>query len=244
MTKLNWKYAMYRMIWSTLDVVFPPVCGGCGQQATPWCKECAEKVNVLSGSLCDVCGLPQEVAGICASCQVDRPHFHALRAWAVFEDPVRNALHRLKYRRDISIGNTLASQMLPFVSRLSWPIDMIVPVPLGKQRLRERGYNQVGMIARPLAMALNVQYAANGLMRRKETRSQVGLSRGERRENVQDAFTAWAGVRGKNVVIMDDVATTGSTLSSGADALCKAGAKDVYALTVARALPHHGLHHA
>jgi len=142
------------------------------------------------------------------------------------------------------MGDALAAQMVPFVKGLNWPIDVIVPIPLGKQRLKERGYNQVGMIARPLALALNVHYAPQGLMRNKETRSQVGLTKSERKENVHEAFIASLGVRDKNVLVMDDVSTTGSTLSSGAEALLSSGAKSVYAFTVARALPHHGLKHA
>ncbi|WKZ37950.1 MAG: ComF family protein [Anaerolineales bacterium] len=152
-------------------------------------------------------------------------------------------MHKLKYRRDVSMGDSLASQMVPFVKDLKWQIDLLVPIPLGKQRFKERGYNQVGMIAKPLALALSIRYAPNELMRRKETRSQVGLSRVERRENLRNAFQAGMGVSGKTVLVMDDVSTTGSTLSSGAEALYSCGANDVYALTVARALPRHGLRH-
>jgi len=240
----NWSYTLYRSLWTALDLFFPPACGGCGKVGSRWCADCQQRVKILSGTLCKICGLPLAKAGICDTCHADRPHFLALRAWAVFENPVQTALHKLKYRRDISMGDSLASQMLPFVQGLSWPIDMIIPIPLGKQRRRERGYNQVGMIAKPLAMALNVKYAPNELMRRRETRSQVGLTKAERRENVHDAFQAGAGVNGKTVLVMDDVSTTGSTLSSSAEVLYSSGAKDVYALTVARALPHHGLKHA
>ncbi len=236
-------YAFYRAVWVGLDIIFPPVCGGCGKVGSRWCVDCQQRVKILSGTLCEICGLPLVSAGICDACRADRPHFRSLRAWAVFEDPVRNALHKLKYRRDISMGDSLASQMLPFVRELNWQIDMIVPIPLGKQRRRERGYNQVGMIAKPLAMALNVEYAPNELMRRKETRTQVGLTRQERRDNVREAFQAGTGVVGKTVLVLDDVSTTGSTLSSSAETLFSSGAKDVYALTVARALPHHGLGH-
>lgn len=162
----------------------------------------------------------------------------------MFDDPLRKALHKLKYRRDISLGDALTIQMLPFVAGLNWPVDMVVPIPLGRQRYKERGYNQVGMIARPLALALGLRYFPQGLHRQKETRSQVGLTKSERKENVYDAFSTDHGVAGKTVLVMDDVSTTGSTLSSAADALLSSGAKDVYALTVARALPHHGLKHA
>jgi competence protein ComFC len=236
-------YAFYRSIWIGLDIVFPPVCGGCEKIGSRWCLECQQRVQILKGTLCQVCGLPQENADICNTCRADRPHFHALRAWAVYEDPVKKALHKLKYRRDIALGDVLAAHMARFVRELNWPIDAIVPVPLGRQRLRERGYNQVGMIAKPLALALNIEFVPKVLMRRKETRSQVGLTRQERRENVHEAFEAGTGVIGKTILVLDDVSTTGSTLSSSAEALLLSGAKDVFALTVARALPHHGLRH-
>ncbi len=190
-----------------------------------------------------MCGLPQDTEGVCGTCRADKPRFHALRAWAVFEDPVRKALHKLKYRRDVALGDALAAHMVPYVRQLNWDINMIVPIPLGRKRYRERGYNQVGMIAKPLALALGVEFAPKALARLKETRSQVGLSKQERRENVDGAFQAGAGVNGKTILVLDDVATTGSTLSSSAQALLASGAKDVYALTVARALPHHGLKH-
>jgi predicted amidophosphoribosyltransferase len=99
------------------------------------------------------------------------------------------------------------------------------------------------MIAKPLALILDMRYAPKGLMRRKETRSQVGLTKVERKANMQNAFQAGKGINGKSVLIMDDVSTTGSTLSAGAEVLYSAGARDVYALTVARALPQHGLKH-
>ncbi len=224
-------------------MLFPPTCGGCGKSGSRWCAECQKRVQVLSGTMCDICGLPRETNGVCDSCRVERPHFHALRAWAVFEDPVRKALHKLKYRRDVALGDALAAQMARHVRELNWGIDMVVPIPLGRQRHKERGYNQVAMIAKPLALALDVEFAPKVLARCKETRSQVGLSKQERRENVDGAFQSGAGVSGRTILIMDDVATTGSTLSSSAEALFAAGAKDVYAFTVARALPLHGLKH-
>ena len=239
----NWKYKAYRSIWSGLDLLFPPKCGGCDRPGTRWCEVCQNSVRVLNGVVCDVCGLPQDKPGSCSACLAGRPRFRSLRAWVIFEEPIQSAVHKLKYRRDLSIGDAIAAAMLPFVNELGWAIDLVVPVPLGKQRLRERGYNQVAMIAKPLAMGLGLQYSAHTLVRRKETRSQVGLSREERHKNVHEAFQANSGVTGKIVLIMDDVSTTGSTLSSGAEALLTAGAKDVYALTVARALSHHDLRH-
>jgi ComF family protein len=143
----------------------------------------------------------------------------------------------------MGLGDALAVPIARFAESLSWPLDVILPVPLGRKRMQERGYNQVDLIARPLSLALGLDYRPAALKRKRETVSQVGLSAVERRDNMQKAFVADAlVVRGKNVLVMDDVSTTGSTLSSSAEALLQAGAKDVFALTVARALPHHGLH--
>jgi ComF family protein len=170
------------------------------------------------------------------------PPFSALRSWAVFEGPVRAAVHQLKYRRNVALGDALARPMADFCRRLDWPVEIVVPVPLGKRRLQERGYNQVGLIAMPLAALNRWRYAPRALSRLRETKSQVGLSAVERRENVQGAFRADPRpVSGRTILLMDDVATTGATISACAEALLSAGAKAVFALTLARALPHHGL---
>ncbi len=179
---------------------------------------------------------------ICSDCGAARPRFRVLRSWSVFEGPVRSVLHRLKYRRDIGLAEALTPQLAEFLETLHWPVEVVVPVPLGRQRLAERGYNQAGLIARPLAMAMRIDYSADVLVRSRETPSQVGLTRVQRQQNVLDAFRAASRrVRDRSVLLMDDVATTGSTLSSCAEALYTAGARDVFAFTVSRALPRHGL---
>ncbi|MCZ2126434.1 MAG: ComF family protein [Anaerolineales bacterium] len=240
----NWKYKTYRLMWLSLDLLFPPQCGGCGRTGSRWCEGCQNNVKILNGTICEICGLPQEAPGICGACLVERPHFRSLRAWAIFENPIQKALHQLKYRRGMALGDALAAAMTDFTRRLDWSADVLAPIPLGQKRMRERGYNQVAMIAKPLALSLGMQYAPRLLTRQKETRSQVGLSREERRENVREAFSADVKIQGKTVLVMDDVSTTGSTLSSAAQALRVAGAKEVYALTVARALPHRDLKRA
>lgn len=237
----NWRYTAYRSMWAALDLLFPPLCGGCGKVGSRWCKACQGKVKIIFGNVCNKCGLPQEKPGTCRVCLADMPHFLSLRAWAVFEGPVQSALHKLKYRRDLSLGDAIAASMIPFVRSLNWDIDLVTSIPLGRQRIKERGYNQVEMIARPLALGLEMNYSADVLERRKETRTQVGLSRTERRVNVEDVFWADTKVRGKSILVMDDVSTTGATLSSAARTFYNAGAKHVYALTVARALTHHDL---
>jgi len=165
-----------------------------------------------------------------------------MRSWAVFDSPIQDGLHTLKYRRNIGLGESIAIQMADFVSSLGWPVEVMMPVPLGKNRLKERGYNQVGLVARPLAFGLRLRYEPNALRKIRETRSQVGLTVPQRRNNVQNAYQADANVvKGKSILMMDDVATTGSTISACTEALRLAGAQDVYVITIARALSHHSL---
>ena len=165
-----------------------------------------------------------------------------MRSWAVFDSPVQNALHTLKYRRNIGLGESLAVGMAEFFQSLQWPVDIFIPVPLGRNRLKERGYNQVALVARPLAYEVGLQYGPRALWKARETRSQVGLTISQRRENVQNAYRADPRiVKRKSVILMDDVATTGSTILACTDALLSAGARDVYAITIARALSHHNL---
>jgi ComF family protein len=119
---------------------------------------------------------------------------------------------------------------------------MVTPIPLSSQRYNERGYNQIAIVAFPLSMQLGLAYSSKALIRTKHTRSQVGLSALERKVNVEDAFLSDGKlVSGKSILLMDDVSTTGATISSASVALKKAGASKVFALTLARALPHHGL---
>jgi ComF family protein len=118
---------------------------------------------------------------------------------------------------------------------------VVIPIPLGKNRIKERGYNQTGLLAMPLASIQNWQYMPKVLIRCRETRTQVGLTATERRENVRGAFRAQDRfIRGRNILLMDDVATTGATLAEGTLSLMNAGAKAVYGMTLARALIQHG----
>ena len=165
-----------------------------------------------------------------------------LRSWAVFDSPIQDALHTIKYRNNIGLADSVAVQMTEFARSLGWEIDLLVPAPLSKGRQRERGYNQVALVARPLAYEMGWEYVPGALTKVRETRSQVGLNVSERRENVSMAYQADpAQVKRRVVLLMDDVSTTGSTIAACAEALVSAGARDVYALTIARALAHHDL---
>jgi competence protein ComFC len=230
-------YRLYQWFWSGLDLLYPPTCGGCGKQGERWCASCQRKVYRVEAPVCDCCGQRQRYSGLCPRCLLNRPPYTAVRSWAIFDGPIRAALHRLKYKRDVSLGEVLGRPLIGFLHELGWQVEKVIPVPLGVARLRERGYNQTALIARPLALGAGIAYCPQALRRIRETRSQVGLSILQRKENVAGAFQAnpkWA--TGRSLLVLDDVATSGATLEACATALMKAGARQVYGLTLARAI--------
>ena len=238
-------YFLYHSFWWALDWLFPPTCGGCKQPFQRWCAACQEKVARVNSPVCACCGEPllpstrplnPPGASLCMDCEAQPPDFEAVRSYGIFGGPLREAMHRLKYQRDVGLGEALSKHLIELYNELKWEIDLVTPVPLSSKRASDRGYNQSGLLARPLAYAVQKPYQPGALHRNRETRSQVNLSVNERRENVQGAFTANVEkVNGKVVLVIDDVMTTGSTISACAQALRKAGASAVYGLTLARA---------
>jgi competence protein ComFC len=232
----QFSYQWSTWIWNILDWVFPPDCPGCESSGVRFCEKCRGSVQPLPEPICPVCGEPGKTEGLCSDCLSEPPAFDALRAYTLFDGKIRNALHRLKYRDDISLGDVLAPFLVDLYTHNNWPVDLVTAVPLSKNRYRSRGYNQAEQIALPFAVRINKPYFANAIQRVVDTQSQIDLSLTERRENVSGAFYANTMVVGlKSVIIIDDVSTTGSTLSECARALKEAGADKVYALTIARA---------
>ncbi len=236
-------YFLYHSFWIALDWLFPPSCGGCGQTGIRWCSACQQQTTRIRGDICARCGDPQPnptngpTPLLCPDCEAHPPEYQALRSYGKFQGTLREALHRLKYGRDIGIGEALSKHLIELYNELKWDIDVVTPVPLSPKRARERGYNQSALLARPLAYAIDKTYHPGAIQRSRETRTQVGLSATERRHNVEGAFTANANqVKGKVVLVIDDTMTTGSTISACAQALRKAGASAVYGLTLARAV--------
>jgi len=232
----NPAYIAYIWLWSSLDLLFPATCGGCDKGKSRWCQDCKESVELILPPICNICGGQTSRQGLCANCQQNPPEYDAIRSWAIYDGPVRNAIQKLKYKRDISLGIVLTRPIIDLFASLNWKIDYVVPVPLGVARLRERGYNQSALIARPLALGSGVRYRPQALKRVRETTTQVGLTINQRRENVKNAFLSPnKEVEGKSVLIIDDVMTSGATLESCTTALIQAGAVKVFALTLARA---------
>lgn len=231
-------YRAYQLIWEALDWLYPPDCGGCGKTGARWCNECSEKTKDIDPPICPICGNPNlDNEDPCQRCLALRPLYSSLRSYTVFTGSIREAIHRLKYRRDIGLGEALSRPMITSLQKLNWSVDIITSVPLGLARFEERGYNQATLLARPIALYMNLPFSSRILTRTRETRSQVGLTVTERQDNMTDAFRAnreWS--KGKNILVVDDVATSGATLNACARALLDGGANKIYGFSLARAV--------
>jgi ComF family protein len=155
----------------------------------------------------------------------------------VFDGILKEGFHKLKYRGDIGLGESLSRPLVKLYRNLGWEVDLTTPIPISRERLARRGYNQSALIALPFALAAGISYRPGSLVRNRETPSQVGLSAEVRRQNLKGAFLSSSkAVQGKKILVIDDVTTTGATLEEAAKTLVEAGAAAVYCLTVARAI--------
>jgi ComF family protein len=218
-----------------LDLVFPPRCVVCAARGYLLCPPCAAAITYIRPPACSMCGKRMTQPGICPVCRAYPNTLDGMVAATVFEGPVRACIHALKYEGQRPYAETLAAIAQPAFAALPRP-DALVPVPLSRQRQRGRGFNQSALIARHLA-GDDVPVAPGWLARTRDTPPQVGQDRAARQANVADAFACPdpAAVRGRHLLLLDDVATTGATLDACARALRGAGAASVRAIVVARA---------
>jgi competence protein ComFC len=203
---------------AALDLVFPPRCAGCGRVDTPWCDRCQHELDQLP-PLAHVQRLPP---------------LRACAATGVYDGKLASTIQSLKYENATALAVPLGVRLVTALAALNWTFDMIIPVPLHTNRLRQRGYNQSQLLGEHVAEHLTLPCNSSALMRRRNTPAQVGLTRPQRHANMQDAFAASTPqVSGCSILLIDDVYTTGATLQACATALKDAGAASVYSLTVA-----------
>lgn len=228
---------IHQVGWNLIDLLFPPSCAGCGAWGENYCPACLENTKLIRQPICQICGdsLDNSQAIICQRCQGEEIAFSAVRSWAYYQDPLLSAIHQLKYKRNIGLGRVLAGPLTALLKEYRWAVETVLPVPLDPIRQRQRGYNQAALLARPISWECGLAYLPASLQRVKETRQQVGLTREQRAANMNGAFLADESlVRGRSILVIDDVITTGSTLNECAKSLMNAGAKAVYGLTLAR----------
>ncbi len=226
-----------------LDVVLPPICHICrsfipNSDELHICPDCRERLPLVASPLCPICGIPFIGVGNdhrCGACLTHPPHFDRARAPFLYEGAVRDLIHAFKYNRLTHLRFPLALLALEGIDNGGDP-HLIVPVPLHRSRLRQRGFNQAVLLGAVLSRRLALPLLPDTLVRTRSTEPQINLSAQERRMNVNGAFavTRPDRVAGKRILLLDDVMTTGSTMDECAKELKKAGAETVVAAMIAR----------
>jgi ComF family protein len=248
-----------------LSVLFPSHCRLCQAPLTqmsrlPVCPGCLADIRPLEGPLCAVCGerlmsrnLLQEKrdGGLpappsCLMCTQNEPAYTRAVAYGSYDAGLRGLIHLLKYERVRPAANLLGCMLADGVTGLAGTLGpeapVVVPVPLHTAKQRQRGFNQSELIAHAMLKrkpaALDVRLNTTVLLRHRATESQTGLTPSQRRDNLRGAFKVVRGdqISGRDILLIDDVFTTGSTVSECARVLRRAGAARVFVATVARVL--------
>lgn len=233
-----------RGLGSLADALIPPLCLSCHEPLGvhhALCPRCWPGIDFIRDPLCDRLGIPMpfDTGGvmISAAAAARPPKYARARAVARFDGLMRDLVHDLKFR-DRHNARSLFGRWLVDAGRdLLRDADAVVPVPLARLRLLARKYNQAALLSGEICRQTGLMHAPLALVRTRRTGPQVGLSRRERRANVQGAFAVPAGWRGsiagRRIVLVDDVITTGATVNAAAAALLKAGAARVDVLALA-----------
>jgi len=237
-----------RFIRRLVDIIWPKSCLICknildgASVDNVVCLKCWSKVKRNSPPFCHFCGRHLEKKnlskGVCAGCIRKQPYFDRAFSPCQYDGVVRELIHAFKYKGKDYLGKTLSRPMLEFIREYSVPmdlIDLIIPVPLHKTRLREREFNQACILSKCIAGQFNKKVLHSQLLRWRCTKPQVELLPRQRQKNVQESFRLHRQnqVKNKNILLIDDVLTTGQTASWAAYALKRAGANIVFVLTLA-----------
>lgn len=242
---------------SLFAVIFPSDCRVCAAPLKnisflPVCEKCLDAIRPIEGNLCAICSertFSLQIntivfeGNICGMCRRMPPPFVCAQAYSSYDGELRELLHLLKYENVRPAANYLGELLSRAVHSLnlgaSTPL-VVIPVPLYRGKRRQRGFNQAELLARVAAKKLGSQFKIKTgcLIRKRETKSQTGLTRHQRRANVRGAFavTQPSQIAGKDILLIDDVFTTGTTASECARVLLRAGANRIYVATVARVL--------
>lgn len=250
---------IHSTVGGLFSVFFPSDCRLCGFpllniSRLPVCLECLSGIKAIQGNVCSICGervlssyIECDDDGLrrCPICRrIERPFYRVL-SYGSYEGGLRELIHLLKYNgvRPVAdvLGHMLAESLNSLENLWEQPLVLVIPVPLYKAKQRQRGFNQAYLIARAAMKrmpARRLELAADVLKRLRDTHSQIGLTSHQRRENLRGAF-AVANVQqvtGREVILVDDVYTTGATASECARVLRRGGARKVWVATVARTL--------
>jgi ComF family protein len=200
-----------------------------------WCEACEHTLPYLTAAHCPICALPTHNNEICGRCLKHPPLFDRTLAVFSYTFPLDKLVQALKFGEHLMLVNILADRL---TERVTVRPDCIIGMPLHPARLRERGFNQSIELARRSANSLHIPLLPHACQRVRDTPPQIALPWKERKKNVHAAFTCSQDLTGKHVAIVDDVMTSGASLSEVSAALRKAGAREVSAWVIARTLPH------
>jgi ComF family protein len=216
-------------------------CYLCGATASqPVCPVCIAALPRLPAGICPGCALPSATGGACGRCIASPPHYDATVAALAYGDPLDHALQGFKYRHALGLARFLASLLDAAIGGTgsTLKVDLVVPMPLARPRLAQRGFNQALELARPIAARRGLRLDPLVVRRTLDAPAQAGLPWKERARNIKGAFACDAALGGLRVAVVDDVMTTGATLDELARVLKQAGAAHVTNWVVARTLPH------
>jgi ComF family protein len=235
--------AFKESLWA---IFFPPSCAFCNSSRAEFrtgiCTSCLESVRRVSEPFCTQCGLPVpglslQESGLCGRCLIKPPPYRKARYAVYYEGPLRDALISFKFGRALDVSRTLSHFMVEAFHKhfSSDEFDIIIPVPLHQSRLLQRGFNQAVILGHHIAASTGLPLERSTLLKVKDTPPQVGLPRAQRVANLRNSFATkdTGKIRGKRVLLVDDVATTGSTLTEAAKTLMKSGATTVGTLALA-----------
>ena len=226
--------ALSRLLDGALDLLFPPSCAACGRDGAFLCAECEPGLPRLEQPYCELCA-GRTTGAVCSWCMELPPTYDGVRAPYLFVGAARDMVHNLKYRNIRASAPDLGRLLAAYLGTRRLPADVLVPVPLHRRRERERGYNQSALLARELGKLTGIPVTPDVLRRSRDTPPQVTLEgHVERRRNIEGAFDCVGVVAGQAVLLVDDVVTTGSTMSACAEPLKAAGATSVWGLALAR----------
>lgn len=228
------------MLREFLNLLLPRICLLCSGivEDEGFCEKCFDNIKLIKSPQCRCCGMPfisQETEDhLCGACIKKRRPFSIARSIGIYEGVLLEAVQRLKYNGKTSLARPLAKLMTKEFSMNNY--NLIVPVPLHKTRLKERGFNQSLLLARELSKLYNLPIDYLNLRKIRATDPQVNLKGKERIANIKGAFAVknGAGFKNKKILLIDDVYTTGATVTECSKVLKKAGAKTVDVLTLAR----------
>lgn len=229
------------------DLIFPSRCLSCGHliradEVPDLCPECRDKIRLIKSPLCPLCGIPyqtiSQIDHLCGDCSVERPPFLLARAWGYYEGELMQAIHQYKYAKRTAWGKLLGGLMAraPYPGLSFQEYSLVIPVPLHRRRLRQRGFNQAVLLAREIARRHHLPLDVMNLRRHISTREQTKLGKEERIDNVKGAFSVRdpGRIKGEGIILVDDVYTTGSTVKECSITLMEGQAAKVAVLTAAR----------